>query len=117
MTNHEIKGRSLAYGYMGNNIPFKGKFMDGKSVTEIDGDLQWKTSVPDSRPEEGKMDVFMSLFVDGARIARRPKGCLRLPCDMVSRLNEGDAGAESAVMKMLLESSGNAERFDIRPVA
>ena len=113
MTNHAINGKPMAYGIIGGHIPFAGKFLDGESAADISGDLQWKATLPDTKPNEGKLDVAMALFVDGAEVRKRPRGCLRLGCEMVSQLNAGDRDAQVAVLGMLLESSGNAERFNI----
>lgn len=111
-------GKHLAYGVLEGGIPFAGKFTDGERTEEISGDLQWQTFVPDSNPEEGKLNVAMVIFVDdNVDVGNRPRDYMRLGCDMVSQLNSGNAKTEETVLGMLLESSGNSERFDIQRVA
>ena len=114
--NHDIRGQSLARGVIRGSIPVRGRFMDGKSVTEIDGNLQWQTFLPDANPEEGKMDVYMSLFVNGPDVGRRPNGRLRIDGATVSRLSAQDADAGREVLGMLMESSDMSDRFDVQPV-
>ena len=111
--------RHLAYGILRGGIPFEGKFLDdgSGSAVEVHGDLQWQTVIPDSNPDEGKLDVAMVLFVFGADVGNRPRDFMRLECDTVSRLNAEDAETEEDIMQMLLESTGNAERFDIQRAA
>ena len=114
--NHDIRGQSLARGVIRGSFPVKGRFMDGESVMEIDGNLQWQTFLPDYNPDEGKMDVYMSLFVNGPDVGRRPNGCLRIDGATVSRLNAQDVDAGREVLGMLMESSDMSERFDVQPV-
>lgn len=117
MTSCASDSKYLAYGILEGGIPFAGKFLDGESVADVSGDLQWQTFIPDSNPEEGKLDVAMVLFVNGVDVGKRPSDCMRLDCCLVSRLNAGSADAEETILGMLLESSGNSGRFDIHRAA
>ena len=111
----------LPRGVLEGDIPFKGNLVEEGAVRKIGGGIQWHAHIPDSNPEEGKLNVAVVLFVDWddavGRVGKRPRGYLRLDGKFVSRLSAGDADAEETLMRMLLENSGAAERFDIQRAA
>ena len=118
---HENAVSGLPHGVLEGDIPFNGNLVEDGAVRKIGGGIQWRAHLPDSNPEEGKLNVVVVLFVDWddavGRVGKRPRGRLRLDGEFVSRLNVGDADAEETVMGMLLENSGAAERFDIQRAA
>ena len=117
-----IDDTSLAHGFLKGEVPFEGSFHEGGAAREISGGLVWRAVIPDPKPEEGMLDVCMSLFVDedsgleDAGFSGMRGRKMRLKSGMVSRLNEGDSEAGDDLLGMLLAKSGNAGRFDIHQV-
>lgn len=112
---YEIKDNSLAMGILRGGFPFAGTFRDGGSKADIKGRIQWHVKIPDSKPEEGKIDVYTALFVFNRNIEARlnPAGCLRLDSELVSRLNANSAEAAEELLGALLAGSSAGDRFDV----
>ena len=109
---------ALAYGSLSGGVPFTGKvWLEDGEDKDITGNLQWKTRVPDSRPEEGKLKVALFLYVRDREV-RTPKGELRLGCDMVLRLMARDVDAERELLETVAGRANAAgpERFEVHCV-
>ena len=93
---HENAVSGVPHGVLEGDIPFKGNLVDEGSVRKIGGGIQWHAHLPDSNPEEGKLNVVVVLFVDWddavGRVGQRPRGRLRLDGEFVSRLERGGCG-------------------------
>lgn len=122
MTTAIINDTSLAYGFLKGEVPFEGSFHEGGSTREISGGLGWHAVIPDPNPEEGMLDVYMSLFVDEDADYEDIDACgtmgrkMRLESGMVSRLNKGNSEAGNELLDMLLAKSGKAGMFDIHQI-
>ena len=109
---------ALAYGSLGGGVPFTGKvWLKCGGDKDITGNLQWKTRVPDSITEEGKLKVALFLYVRDREV-RTPKGELRLGCDLVSRLMARNVDAQRELLETVVGKANAAgpERFEVHCV-
>ena len=113
MNTYMTNGESMAYGVIRGDVPFAGEFRDANGIRDITGSIHWKTSMPDSNPDEGKMDVILFLFVDDEGI-ETPKGKLRLECSLVTQLMAKSREAGDLLLKMVLERIKGPERYSVQ---
>ena len=122
MSSCMLNDQSMAYGFIDGDVPIAGEFRDGSGSREVTGSLHWQTMLPDSNPDEGKLDVALFLYVDDDDV-RTPKGSMRLDSGLVSRLKSDNAHAKADARKALLAAvlakvnfPGSQECFDFHCV-